>query len=326
MPTSRSGRAPFSGHRIKRKIILALVLSSIIPLMLLTYVLFAYLLPRLDPEQHGAQVTALHALVAFTVLLIAGGLCVIWDVATAVARAAEAAAAARPLGEFEDRLDEVGTLASSLSRMLSTIDQQTSEINAFAARLDTAHNELEVANTRLKNLSFKDDVTGLYNRRLLLFRLEEEISRYLRFNHPAAVVLLDLDGFKDINDSLGHAAGDATLREVGQLLLKHSRGMNVIARYGGDEFAILLVETSKSSARLYAERMRQLVSACAFSHGRRLTASFGIASLPEDATASGDDLLRAADEALYAAKRAGKNVVAGYEPGAAELGTKEKVD
>ncbi|MBI4609554.1 MAG: GGDEF domain-containing protein [Candidatus Rokubacteria bacterium] len=319
MPTPRPRRVPFSRYRIKRKVILAVLLSSIIPLMILTYVL-------LDPESHAAQVTALQALIVFTALLMAGGLYVIWDVATAVARAAEAAASARPLEEFEGRLDEVGTLASSFGHMLSTINQQTSEINAFGARLDSARRELEVSDAPLKNLLFKDEVTGLYNRRFLMFRLEEELSRYRRFNHPASVVLADLDGFKEINDTLGHAVGDETLREVGQLLVTHSRGMNVIARYGGDEFAILLVETPKSGARLYAERMRQLIAGCSFGHGRRLTASFGIASLPEDVSASADDLIRAADEALYAAKRTGKNVVAGYEPGAVELETKDKVD
>ena len=128
-----------------------------------------------------------------------------------------------------------------------------------------------------------------------------------------SVVLVDLDGFKEINDELGHAAGDETLRGMAEILLKHSRGINVICRYGGDEFAILLVETSKGGARLYADRIRYVLPGHRFSHGRRVSASFGIASLPEDVTPSPDALIRAADEALYAAKRAGKNRVSVYE-------------
>ena len=155
-----------------------------------------------------------------------------------------------------------------------------------------------------------DSLTGLYNRRFFTLRLEEELSRYRRFNHPVSVVLLDLDGFKAVNDEFGHSVGDDTLREVAQILMKHSRGINVVSRYGGDEFAVLLVETSKAGARLYADRIREVVAKHPFSHGKVVTASFGVASLPDDETGTADDLFRASDDALYAAKRAGKNQVA----------------
>src|SRR5438093_1461870 len=115
-------------------------------------------------------------------------------------------------------------------------------------------------------------------------------------------------------DEVGHAVGDETLREIAQILMKQSRGINVVSRYGGDEFAILLVETSKAGARLYADRIRQVVATCPFSHGKPVTASFGVASLPDDEATNSEDLFRAADEALYAAKRAGKNQVAAAGP------------
>ena len=210
-------------------------------------------------------------------------------------------------------LDEVETLMDTFSRMLRTIEQQAQEINRYALRLDSAYQEIETSSAQLKEFSFKDEVTGLYNRRFFSIRLEEEVSRYRRFNHPVSVVLLDLDGFKEINDELGHASGDETLRGMAEILLRHSRGINVICRYGGDEFAILLVETSKGGARLYADRIRYVLPSFRFAHGRRVTASFGIASLPEDVTPAPDALIRAADEALYAAKRAGKNRVSVYE-------------
>jgi diguanylate cyclase (GGDEF)-like protein len=216
------------------------------------------------------------------------------------------------LSSSSDRQDEIGTLISGVSRILSTIEQQAGENNTFATRLDAAYKELESTNARLKETSFKDEVTGLYNRRFFLLRLEEELSRYRRFNHPVSVVFLDLDGFKAVNDEYGHTVGDDTLREVAQILMKHSRGINVVSRYGGDEFAVLLVETSKAGARLYADRIREVVAKYPFSHGKVITASFGVASLPDDEAATAEDLIRTADEALYAAKRAGKNQVAAF--------------
>jgi diguanylate cyclase (GGDEF)-like protein len=117
------------------------------------------------------------------------------------------------------------------------------------------------------------------------------------------VVLSDLDDFKAVNDELGDTAGDDTLREVARLMVQQSRSDNIMARYGGDEFAILLVETPKAGASCYAERLRQALADCPFSHSRQIPASFGIASLPGDSLASSEALIRAADEALYAAKR-----------------------
>jgi len=113
-----------------------------------------------------------------------------------------------------------------------------------------------------------------------------------------------------VNDELGHAAGDQTLRVVGDILLKYSRGINVLCRWGGDEFAVLLVETGRAGAETYAERLRTMLAEYPFAHGRPITASFGIATLPDDGAADADALVHAADEALYAAKRGGRNRVA----------------
>jgi diguanylate cyclase (GGDEF)-like protein len=302
-----------TGRRIRRKILLSLAFCSVVPLLILTYVLYAHVVPLLDPVGHRGLILGLQMLTIFVGLLMAAGGYVIWDVARAVARTTEFIAASKHFEGTDGPRDEIGLLMSSFSRMLTTIEAQSAEINAFATRLDSAYKELEVTNSRLKEFTFKDEVTGLYNRRFFSVRLEEEVSRCRRFNHPVSVVLLDLDDYKVINDELGHGAGDETLREVAQILLKHSRGINVICRYGGDEFAVLLVETSKAGARLYADRIRQVLATHPFAHGRRVTASFGVASLPEDVAPATEELIRAADEALYAAKRAGKNRVEGYE-------------
>jgi len=305
MPTETAPDVAHAGLRIKKRILIALTLASVVPLLVLAFVVLVLLVPT-----QAAGFGPLHLLLLFTsVGMVLGGY-IIWDIGRTMSRIASLMARDTRQPAGERRRDEVGTLMTSFNKMLLTIEQQAAEINTFATRLDAAYKELESTNARLKETSFKDEVTGLYNRRFFSLRLEEELSRYRRFNHPVSVVLLDLDGFKAVNDEYGHTVGDDTLREVAQILMKHSRGINVVSRYGGDEFAVLLVETSKAGARLYADRIREVVAKYPFSHGKVITASFGVASLPDDEAGTAEDLFRAADEALYTAKRAGKNQVA----------------
>jgi diguanylate cyclase (GGDEF)-like protein len=306
MPAESTLDVAHAGLRIKKRILVALTLASVVPVLVLAFVVLVLLVPTQAPG-----FGRLHLLVFFTIVGALAGGYIIWDIGRTMARiAALMARDIPPLPGAERRRDEVGTLMVSFNKLLATIEQQALEINTYATRLDAAYKELESTNARLKETSFKDEVTGLYNRRFFSLRLEEELSRYRRFNHPVSVVLLDLDGFKAVNDEYGHTVGDETLREVAQILMKHSRGINVVSRYGGDEFAVLLVETSKAGARLYADRIREVVAKYPFSHGKVITASFGVASLPDDEAGTAEDLFRAADEALYTAKRAGKNQVA----------------
>jgi diguanylate cyclase (GGDEF)-like protein len=310
------GRVQPGAPRTARTLVLGLGLSSVMPFLVAVYLCYAS--PGLD-RPWGLLGLALAAAGS-----VAGGV-ILWRLAVPPRPAALPArlpssssmgSIVAPL-EHEPGADHVrdamDSFMDSFSQALSGIEHEADEINQYAARLDNAYKEIETSNAQLKEFSFKDDVTGLYNRRFFSIRLEEEVSRYRRFNHPVSVVLLDLDGFKAVNDELGHAAGDETLRGMAEILLKHSRGINVISRYGGDEFAVLLVETSKAGARLYADRIRYVLPTYRFGHGRRITASFGIASLPEDVAPGPAELIRAADEALYAAKRAGKNRVSVHE-------------
>ena len=303
----------FTGQRLKQKILLALVFGFIIPLLVLAYVWHAHILPLLPHMVDESMRSVFLPLIFFTTLLMAAGGHVIWEVTSAVIRLAELVASNEKSRRLEERSDEIGTLITSFSRMLATIEKQAAEINATAAGLDAAHRELEVTNARLRELSLKDEVTGLYNRRFFRMRLEEEILRCHRYNHPVSVVLLDVDNFKEINDALGHGAGDETLRALGQCALRHSRGISVIARYGGDEFAVLLPQTPQTDALVYADRLRATLAEASLGPARSITGSFGVASLEEDVLASGEELIRAADTALYAAKRRGKNTVVGYE-------------
>jgi diguanylate cyclase (GGDEF)-like protein len=163
-----------------------------------------------------------------------------------------------------------------------------------------------------------DALTGLANRRALEEILAGEISRAHRFAHELAVVLLDLDRFKEINDSFGHAAGDVMLRAVSQLLTSLARQGDTVARWGGEEFVVVLPETDLPGAQRFAERLRRTIEAHAVGE-MKTSASCGVATmLPEDSV---DDLLGAADRALYQAKSNGRNrtesAIRGHRPAAA---------
>jgi diguanylate cyclase (GGDEF)-like protein len=149
-----------------------------------------------------------------------------------------------------------------------------------------------------------DSLTGLANRRALEEILAAEISRAQRFQHQLAVVLLDLDRFKEINDSFGHAAGDVMLRTVSRLLNSLARQGDTVARWGGEEFVAVLPETDLDGARRFAERLRRTIEANPVGD-MRTSASCGVATmLPDDSV---DALLGAADQALYQAKSNGRN-------------------
>jgi diguanylate cyclase (GGDEF)-like protein len=163
-----------------------------------------------------------------------------------------------------------------------------------------------------------DALTGLANRRALEEILAAEISRAQRFAHQLAVVLLDLDRFKEINDSFGHAAGDVMLRAVSRLLTSLARQGDTVARWGGEEFVVVLPETDLAGAQRFAERLRRTIEAHAVGD-MKTSASCGVATmLPEDSV---EELLGAADQALYRAKSNGRNrtesAVRGPRPAAA---------
>jgi diguanylate cyclase (GGDEF)-like protein len=163
-----------------------------------------------------------------------------------------------------------------------------------------------------------DALTGLANRRALEEILAAEISRAQRFTHQLAVVLLDLDRFKEINDSFGHAAGDVMLRAVSRLLTSLARQGDTVARWGGEEFVVVLPETDLAGAQRFAERLRRTIEAHSVGE-MKTSASCGVATLlPEDSV---DELLGAADQALYQAKSNGRNrtesAIRGPRPAAA---------
>ncbi|MFI4914878.1 MAG: diguanylate cyclase [Phycisphaerales bacterium JB060] len=152
-----------------------------------------------------------------------------------------------------------------------------------------------------------DALTGLPNRRRAEGALEDEVERSDRYGRPLSVLLFDLDRFKDVNDALGHEAGDRVLSEVRSLLAQRLRDSDVLARWGGEEFLLIAPEMGRAQAARLAERLRRLVELHDFGVGSGLTASFGVAERRVGETAA--ELVRRADEAMYAAKRDGRNAV-----------------
>lgn len=165
---------------------------------------------------------------------------------------------------------------------------------------------------RMKELAITDDLTKLFNTRYLNRTIEVEIQRASRYNTSVSLIFMDIDYFKNVNDRHGHLIGSKILVEMAQLLLKSLRTVDIVARYGGDEFVIVLPQTSPDAAAQIAERMRKAIEDYTFlkkeGYLLKLTASFGVASYPESAKTK-EDLIRLADEAMYRVKYHTRNAV-----------------
>jgi diguanylate cyclase (GGDEF)-like protein len=191
------------------------------------------------------------------------------------------------------------------------------ETVVYATQLHTAQEELRSnnealaeANKRLEALATSDPLTGLLNHRAMVAALDHELERAHRYNRPFALLFIDIDHFKALNDGCGHSVGDGALREFASVVGAALRGADVLGRWGGEEFLAILPETDGDAAADVAERVRSIVAGhtLATVTGLRMTCSVGVACSPQDST-DRDSLIDAADRAMYAAKRLGRNQV-----------------
>lgn len=197
--------------------------------------------------------------------------------------------------------DEAGLLARWIGVALDIDDHRQ------AKQLEEYRRQLEEANGRLEKLAATDGLTRLKNRRSFEDKLAEEVARVRRYGTPLSLLLIDVDHFKQFNDTFGHPAGDGVLRGVARLLEDTARPMDLVARYGGEEFAVLLPNTDEPGAVAVAERFRKAIADGDWRE-RAITVSVGSATLtfPEK---SGPSLVQQADAALYHSKNNGRNCV-----------------
>lgn len=202
------------------------------------------------------------------------------------------------------RRDEVGQLTDMFNQMTDALRNKHTEIM-------TANQAMQQQNQLLQKLSITDGLTGLYNRTKLNTILSEQLARFKRHDRPFCLLMIDVDYFKTINDKLGHIVGDRILVTVASVLLKSIRTIDYAARYGGDEFMVILTETSSSAAIKTAERIRAEVSSACLTfkeHPVHITLSIGITQSRHD-NITPNDLIARADAALYEAKESGRDRV-----------------
>lgn len=191
------------------------------------------------------------------------------------------------------------------------MDALTRQARAVGERISMA-----LANLRLREVlrsqSIRDPLTGLFNRRFMEESFERELRRAARCGENATLLMVDIDHFKQFNDTFGHQAGDALLRGLGDFLSQRIRGQDVACRYGGEEFALILAGASGDVASKRAERLREELKELTVRHAGqtlgRVTLSIGIAVFPDHGSTV-DELLRLADQALYRAKTEGRDRV-----------------
>lgn len=189
-------------------------------------------------------------------------------------------------------------------------------IKALQDEVHERERALATANAELRRMAVTDGLTGLYNRRHLEERLREMFDHSVRLHEPLAVVMFDLDHFKSVNDTFGHQAGDDVLRELASVLRRCAREVDRVGRYGGEEFMAILPGTVLDAAVTFAERARQEVEAHPFPYEGgvlRRTMSCGVAAWPHPRIHGRDELVKAADDALYVAKRLGRNRVVRFD-------------
>lgn len=217
-----------------------------------------------------------------------------------------AAAHAIASGQFHHRVQPPRWVPYDLRLFMESFNLMADQLERYALLQKRQQQLLQQRNELLERLSVTDPLTQVGNHRAFQEYLHSQISLSCRKNLPLCLMLIDVDHFKEYNDTYGHLQGDLVLREVARLLTEHTRTYDFVARYGGEEFAVILPDTELETARRVAERIRRVVEAHPFPN-RQMTISIGVASW--HAGAEPNQLIQEADLALYRAKREGRNRV-----------------
>lgn len=186
-------------------------------------------------------------------------------------------------------------------------------------RIRDLHEQLVCANEKLKELVDIDDLTGLYNMRSLYQRLDFELERGRRFGRSVCAVMMDMDHFKSVNDGHDHLFGSFVISEVGKIIKMNTRNIDIPARYGGDEFLVILTEMTEEGVEMFCERLRRTIESTTFCSGDdsiQLTISIGYALSNPSEPITSKELVRRADHALYRSKRTGRNRISAFPPAA----------
>jgi diguanylate cyclase (GGDEF)-like protein len=216
---------------------------------------------------------------------------------------------------FEETEREFLREVFDLIRLSEESDARLRAFEDRIGKLESENLDLLMQNRTLSEISARDTLTGLYNRWYVMEKIDSEMNRALRHGAPMSVLMLDLDHFKNVNDSFGHSVGDQVLKNVGQVLRESCRVYDVPGRYGGEEFCIVLPETRVGNTGMVAERIRSRLASTKIPIGNTsvtVTASIGVAgmdSVPDEGVVSAALLLDRADRALYSAKHHGRNRV-----------------
>jgi len=289
-----------------RKTFLAFYSMSVLfPILILIFIVFQHVYPQLDTNQIESLsqtfvygMAAMLAIPLLSFFLMFGWIQFIETLTKEVrTKSAEILEEKVDLDE-ENEMMTLQTVFNSLQRELQ---DKVTQLNDYSQKL-------LASNMKLSELAIKDELTSLHNRRHFDLRLMEEFSRARRYDRDLALIMIDIDGFKEYNDSFGHPAGDKLLRDMGSLIKNSIRNSDVPFRYGGDEFAILCPECSLECAESVAIKLTDFVAGHTFDFGagtssRKITISCGVAAYSQ----SKEDLVAEADKCLYQAKATGKD-------------------
>lgn len=212
----------------------------------------------------------------------------------------------RPYSQIlQEANEELGRLNFSYEQLVLALKEAQGKSERFAE-------ELHQANLQLEQIAFRDGLTNLYNHRYFQENLHREMTRTKRFGHPLGLIMFDIDFFKDVNDTHGHPAGDKVLRNLADAISRAVRPSDIVSRYGGEEFTVILPETDRIGLKVFAERLRRCAAALTTTfNGQsiKITISIGGVQYAQDDTINNQELIEAADKGLYLSKRNGRNQV-----------------